>query len=107
MALSCGNFHHLQYIKDLYSKHSLYQIPDPHEAGQEMFACMKKCHGEICKVYNVKDDWKIAWNCDGKEGEDSTSLITSSIYVRYTLNPFGVAPCAFGGVEVQSSLLER
>ena len=35
-----------------------------------MFACTKKCHGEICKVYNVKDSWKILWNCDGKEGED-------------------------------------
>ena len=36
-----------------------------------MFACTKKCHGEICMVYNVKDDQKIMWNHDGKEGEDN------------------------------------
>ena len=31
---------------------------------------MKKCHGEICKVYIMSDDQKIAWNHDGKEGDD-------------------------------------
>ena len=30
---------------------------------------MKKCHGEICKVYKVKDDQKITWNYDGEDGE--------------------------------------
>ena len=70
MAPSCCNLCCLQCLNDLYSKFSLYQILDPDEAGQEMFACMKKCHGEICKVYNMKDDWKIVWNHDGKNGDD-------------------------------------
>ena len=70
MAPTCGNFHCLQCLKHLYAKHSLYQIPDPDEPGEEMFACTKKCHGEICKVFKIKDDWKIMWNHDGKEGED-------------------------------------
>ena len=70
MAPSCGNFCCLQCLKDLYSKFSLYQIPDLDEAGQEMFACTKKCHGEICKVCNVMDDQKITWNHDRKEGDD-------------------------------------
>ena len=35
-----------------------------------MFACTKKCHAEICKAYKVSDDQKIAWNCDGKDGDD-------------------------------------
>ena len=43
---------------------------DLEEAGQEMFACTKKCHGEICKVCNVMDDQKITWNHDRKEGDD-------------------------------------
>ena len=59
MAPSCGDFHCLQCLKDLYSMFSLYQIADLDEAGQEMFACTKKCHGKICKVYNVMDDQKI------------------------------------------------
>ena len=59
MAPSCGNLF------------SLYQILDLDEPGQEMFACTKKCHGEICKVYKVSDDWKITWNHDGKEGDDN------------------------------------
>ena len=71
MAPTCGNFCCIQCLKDLYAKHSLYRIPDPDEPGEEMFACTKKCHDEICKVYKVKDDWKIAWNHDGKEGEDN------------------------------------
>ena len=71
MAPTCGNFCCPQCLKDLYAKHSFYQIPDPDEPGEEMFACMKKCHGEIYKVYEVKDDQKIMWNRDRKEGEDN------------------------------------
>ena len=65
---TCGNFPCLQCLKELYIKHSLYQIPDLDEPGQEMFAYMKKCHGEICKVYKVKDDQKITWNPNRKDG---------------------------------------
>ena len=71
MAPSCANFHCLQCLKALYSKFSLYHIPYLDEAGQEMFACTKKCHGEICKVYKMKDDWKTDRNHDGKEGDDN------------------------------------
>ena len=39
-----------------------------------MFACKKKCHGEICKVYKVKDDQKITWNHDRKDGEDDPNI---------------------------------
>ena len=75
MAPSFGNFHCLHYLKDLYSKFFLYQNLDLDEAEQERFAHMKKCHGEICKVYNVKDDWKIAWNHDRKEGDDDPNKL--------------------------------
>ena len=71
MAPSSGIFRSLQCLKDLYSKFSLYHIPYLDEAGQEMLACTKKCHGEICKVINMKDDWKIDRNHDGKEGDDN------------------------------------
>ena len=71
MAPSCGNFCCLQCWKDLYSNFSLYIILDLDEPGQEMFACMKKCHREICKIYKMMDDWKIIWNHDRKEGDDN------------------------------------
>ena len=35
-----------------------------------MFACTKKCHGEIHKVYKVSDDQKITWNHDRKDNDD-------------------------------------
>ena len=101
MAPSCGNFHYLQCLKDLYSKFSLYQILDLDEAGQEMFACMKKCHGEICKVYNVKDDWKIAWNCDRKEGDDdlnnSDNLLTKWVTTEGNYSKFCNRKTGMGG----------
>ena len=98
MAPSCGIFCCLQCLKDLYSKFSLYQIPDLDEPGQEMFACTRKCHGEICKAYKVSDDQKIAWNHDRKDSDDDLSnsdnllikwLTTEGTYSRFCTGKTG------------------
>ena len=70
MAPNCGNSCCLQCSRDLYSKFCLYRILDPDGPEQEMLACAKKCHAEICEAYKVLDDQKIAWNHDGKDGDD-------------------------------------
>ena len=79
-----SNFPCLQCLKDLYSKFSLYQILDPDEPGQEMFACTKKWHGEICKALTVSDDQKIAWNHDRKDGEDDLNNSDNPLLKRLT-----------------------
>ena len=70
VAPCCGNFHCLPCLKDLYGKISWHQILDLDDPGNEMFGHTKKCHGKICKVYGVSDDWKNPWNQDGKDGDD-------------------------------------
>ena len=65
------------------------------------FTCTKKCHGEICKVYNVKDDWKMAWNCDGKEGEDdlnnSDNLLIEWVTTEGNYSKFSNGKTGMGG----------
>ena len=58
-------------------KFSLYQILDLDEPGQEMFAYMKKC----CKVL---DDQKIAWNHDGKNGDENLNNLDNIVIKSLT-----------------------
>ena len=97
MAPSCGNFHCLQCLKDLYSKFSLYKIPDLDEPGQEMFACMKKCHGEICKVYKVLDDWKITWNNGDDNLNNSDNLLFTWLTAEANYSRFQNGKTGAGG----------